>query len=132
MRTFSQGGRRRCIRGHIPERLPERLPTEASGFAALCARGRQPWKFSREATIVVGIIKAMEPSPQRSKLVDAYSSSLPAIYVSMIAVAGFYMVLSARTKVYSLQQEQVTKQGLVQQAQQPMELKDLELGNAKA
>ena len=89
-------------------------------------------KFSREATIVVEIIKAMEPGPQRDVLVDAYNSSLRTIYVSMIAFAGFCLVLSASVKGYSLQQEHVTKQGLVQEAQQPREPGDAELGNGKA
>lgn len=89
-------------------------------------------KFSKEATIVVEIIKAMEPSPQRSELVDAYNSSLKAIYVSMIAFAGFCLVLSASIKGYSLQQEHVTKQGLVQQAQGPREPRDVESGTEKA
>lgn len=89
-------------------------------------------KFSREATIVVEIIKAMPPSPQRSELVDAYNSSLRAIYVSMIAFAGFCLVLSASIKGYSLQQEHVTKQGFVQQAQEPNERRDVEPGTEKA
>lgn len=89
-------------------------------------------KFSKEATTVVEIIKKMEPSPQRSELVDAYNSSLKAIYVSMIAFAGFCLVLSASVKGYSLQQEHVTKQGLVQQAQEPKEPRDVESGTEKA
>lgn len=47
---------------------------------------------------------------------NAYNSSLRAICVSIIAFAGFCFVLSASVKGYSLQQEHVTKQGLVQQA----------------
>lgn len=88
-------------------------------------------KFSREATIVVEIIKAMEPGPQRSELVSAYNSSLRAIYVSMIAFAGFCLVLSASVKGYSLQQEHVTKQGLVQQAHLSTQSGDADFGAAK-
>lgn len=88
-------------------------------------------KFSKEATIVVEMIKAMEPSPQRNELVDAYNSSLKAIYVSMIAFAGFCLVVSASIKGFSLQQEHVTKQGLVQQAQEPKEQRDIELATEK-
>lgn len=89
-------------------------------------------QFSREATIVVEIIKGMGPSPQRSELVEAYNSSLQAIYISMIAFAGFCIVVSASIKGYSLEQEHVTKQGLVQQAQETKEPGDIESGSAKA
>lgn len=89
-------------------------------------------EFSREATIVVEIIKKMDPSPGRNELVDAYNSSLKAIYVSMIAFAGFCLVVSASVKGYSLQQEHVTKQGLVQQAQEPKERRDVESATEKA
>jgi MFS family permease len=71
-------------------------------------------QYSRDATIVVGVIKQMPAGEAKDQLVAAYNDSLRIIWVSMIAFAGFCLILSATVKEYSLQQEHVTNQALVQ------------------
>ncbi|KAK2062368.1 major facilitator superfamily transporter [Colletotrichum caudatum] len=71
-------------------------------------------EYSRDATIVVDVIKRMSKGdPMRADLVEAYCDALRAIWISLIAFAGFCMLLSVTVKKYSLDQEHVTKQGLV-------------------
>lgn len=71
--------------------------------------------YSRDATVLVSVIRAMPGGEAKSQLVGAYNDALQAIYVSMIAFAGFCLVLSVSIKGYSLEQEHVTQQGLIQQ-----------------
>lgn len=80
-------------------------------LAALPAWAARADEYSRDATGVIGIIKAMEPGPARAELVGAYNDGLHVIWASMIAFSGFCLVLSATLKGYSLKQEHVTKQG---------------------
>ncbi|KAF3806714.1 Efflux pump FUS6 [Colletotrichum gloeosporioides] len=70
-------------------------------------------EYSRDATIVVEIIKQMPRDAVRAELVEAYCDALRAIWISLIAFSGFCMVLSLTIKRYSLDQEHVTEQGLV-------------------
>ncbi|KAJ0115846.1 hypothetical protein J7T55_004015 [Diaporthe amygdali] len=125
MRTFGQAVGV-AVSGVIFQNVFRRKLLELPDFAGVADQ------YSRDATIVVEIIKAMDPGHQRSELVDAYNSALQGIYVSMIAFAGFCMVLSVSVKGYTLQQEHVTKQALVQQAQERKEPGDIERGTAKA
>ncbi|ROW07824.1 hypothetical protein VMCG_03376 [Cytospora schulzeri] len=74
------------------------------------------WEYSRDATAVVGIIKGMGPGARREEIVDAFNGGLQAIYVSMIAFGAFCLVLGASIRGYSLQQEHVTRQGLLRQS----------------
>lgn len=83
-----------------------------AGIAAFASRADQ---FSRDATIVVEIIKQMPAGPDRHDLVVAYNDALRTIWVSMLAFAAFSTVLSVTIKGYTLNQEHVTQQGLVQQ-----------------
>ncbi|KAK1968005.1 major facilitator superfamily transporter [Colletotrichum sublineola] len=70
-------------------------------------------EYSRDATIVVDVIKRMpKGDPMRADLVEAYCDALRAIWISMIAFAGFCMLISVTVNKYSLDQEHVTKQGL--------------------
>lgn len=125
MRTFGQAVGV-AVSGVIFQNVFRRKLLELPDFAGVADQ------YSRDATIVVEIIKAMDPGHQRSELVDAYNSALQGIYVSMIAFTGFCMVLSVSVKGYTLQQEHVTKQALVQQAQERKEPGDIERGTAKA
>ncbi|KAF4841074.1 Efflux pump FUS6 [Colletotrichum siamense] len=70
-------------------------------------------EYSRDATIVVEIIKQMPRDTVRAELVEAYCDALRAIWISLIAFSGFCMVLSLTIKRYSLEQEHATEQGLV-------------------
>lgn len=66
--------------------------------------------YSRDATSVVAIINTMQPGAVRTSLVKAYNGGLSAIWISMIALAGFCLVLSWTVKGYTLKQEHITKQ----------------------
>lgn len=70
-------------------------------------------EYSRDATIVVEIIKRMPAGSMKAELVTAYCDALRAIWISLIAFSAFCMVLSITIKRYSLEQEHVTQQGLV-------------------
>lgn len=70
-------------------------------------------EYSRDATSVVSVIKAMAPSPEKTDLVQAYSDSLRVIYISLVAFAGFCFLLTLLIRGYSLNQEHVTNQGLI-------------------
>ncbi|KHJ36265.1 putative mfs multidrug transporter [Erysiphe necator] len=67
--------------------------------------------FSKEATIIVVIIKNMPKGPMKTQLVQAYSDALSMIWVVMCAVAGLGLLLSIFVKGYTLEQELKTQQG---------------------
>lgn len=69
--------------------------------------------YSREATVVVSIIKAMPAGTDRTDLIQAYSDSLRIVWISLLAFAAAAMLLSATIKGYTLNQEHITEQGLV-------------------
>lgn len=73
-------------------------------------------EYARNATAVVEVIQRMGPGLLRSELMSAYNGGLQAIYVSMIAFGGLCLLLGLSVKGYSLEQEHVTKQGLVRQS----------------
>ncbi|KAI1497181.1 major facilitator superfamily transporter [Biscogniauxia marginata] len=68
--------------------------------------------YSRDATIVVGIIAAMPDGAERAQLVRAFADGLRAVWLSLVGFAAASLLLSASVRGYSLQQEHVTKQGL--------------------
>ncbi|KAL0935207.1 major facilitator superfamily transporter [Colletotrichum truncatum] len=70
-------------------------------------------EYSRDATIVVEIIKYMPMSSTRIELVEAYCDALRAVWITLIAFSAFCMLVSATVKRYSLEQEHVTEQRLV-------------------
>ncbi|CAK7235468.1 hypothetical protein SCUCBS95973_009280 [Sporothrix curviconia] len=85
-------------------------------LAAIPAFASVAEEYSHDATSVVSVIKAMAPSPEKVELVKAYSESLRVIYISLVAFAGFCFVLTFFIRGYSLNQEHVTNQGLVDKA----------------
>ncbi|KAL1894783.1 hypothetical protein Cpir12675_003524 [Ceratocystis pirilliformis] len=74
----------------------------------------QASQLASEATMVVEIIKAMEDGERKTQLVKAYSDSMHAIYYELLAFSAVCFVLSFTIKGYSLQQEHVVKQKLVE------------------
>ncbi len=88
-------------------------------------------QFSRDATIVVGIIKGLPDGPDKTDLVQAYSDSLRMIWATMIAFAGLCLILSVTVKGYSLNQEHITQQGLVDRAGTPPSEMDVEAARAE-
>lgn len=82
-------------------------------LAALPAFANVAEQYSRDATTVVSVIEAMAPGPEKVELVKAYSDSLRVIYISLVAFSGFCFVLSLAIRGYSLNQEHVTNQALI-------------------
>jgi hypothetical protein len=76
-------------------------------------------QYSRDATIVVGIINAMPDGRDKDDLVQAYSDSLRMIWVALLAFSAFCLLLSFTVRGYSLSQEHVTEQRLVGRGPQP-------------
>jgi hypothetical protein len=108
LRTFGQSIGV-AISGVIFQNVFKRKLAAIEAFAPLADQ------FSRDATIVIDIIKRMPAGQDRQNLVVAYNDSLRMIWVSMLAFAAFSTVLSTVIKGYTLNQIHVTQQGLVQQ-----------------
>ncbi|KAK3693582.1 major facilitator superfamily transporter [Podospora appendiculata] len=72
--------------------------------------------YSRDATIVVGVINAMPDGADKTDLVQAYSDSLRMVWVSILAFAATGLMLGSLVKGYSLDSEHVTEQGLSNRA----------------
>jgi len=107
LRTFGQAIGV-AVSGVIFQNVFQRKLSQDPTFAPLAG------EYSRDATMVVEIIKGMPAGPERAQLVDAYNDSLRIIWASLVAFAGAGLVLSVFIRGYSLNQEHVTKQGLVQ------------------
>lgn len=70
-------------------------------------------ELSREATMVVGLIKGMPDGEPKEKLMDAYNEGLRILWIALTALAGVAFLLSLTVRGYTLQQEHVSKQKLV-------------------
>lgn len=108
LRTFGQSVGV-AISGVIFQNVFKRKLQDLPAFAGLADQ------YSQEATLVVEIIKQMPKGADKDDLVTAYNESLRTIWISLLAFAAFGLVLSVLIKGYSLNQEHVTNQGLVQQ-----------------
>ncbi|KAK6851043.1 hypothetical protein PG987_000677 [Apiospora arundinis] len=72
-------------------------------------------EYSRDATLIVEVIKDMDAgSASRSLMINAYSDSLGSIWITLLAFSAVGLLLSLTVKGYSMTQEHVTKQKLVQ------------------
>ncbi|KAH6672678.1 major facilitator superfamily transporter [Plectosphaerella plurivora] len=71
-------------------------------------------EYSRDATHVVRIINEMAEGPVKDALVGAYGDALRAIWYALVGFSGVGFLLSLLVQAYTLQQEHVTDQGLVQ------------------
>ncbi|KAH8906036.1 MFS general substrate transporter [Coniochaeta sp. PMI_546] len=96
-----------AISGVIFQNVFKRKLLELPAFVALAD------EYSRDATLVVGVIKAMPEGADKSDLIQAYADSLRIIWISLLAFAAAGMFLGATIKGYTLVQEHVTQQGLV-------------------
>ncbi|KAK3329727.1 major facilitator superfamily transporter [Apodospora peruviana] len=96
-----------AISGVIFQNVFKRKLVNLAGFAGVAD------EYSRDATIVVGIINTMPDSADKTDLVKAYSESLHMIWAAMIAFSGLCSILSFTIKGFSLSQEHVTQQGMV-------------------
>lgn len=108
LRTFGQSVGV-AVSGVIFQNVFGRELRDLPAFAALADQ------YSQEATMVVEIIKHMPRGADKDALVVAYNRSLRTIWISLLAFAAFGLVLSVFIRGYSLNQEHVTNQRLVQQ-----------------
>ncbi|KAI8959792.1 MFS general substrate transporter [Daldinia sp. FL1419] len=67
-------------------------------------------QYSKDATAIVGIIKALPDGTPKTDLKQAYSDSLHVIWLLMTVVSGVALLTSLTTKEYSLEQEHDTRQ----------------------
>ncbi|KAI1494727.1 major facilitator superfamily transporter [Biscogniauxia mediterranea] len=81
-----------------------RLP----GFASVAD------EYSRDATIVVEVIRDMPEGTPKRQIIQAFSSSLQAVWLSLLAFSTVGLILSTTVKGYSMKQEHVTEQKLVE------------------
>ncbi len=84
-------------------------------LAALPAFSDLAAEYSRDATMVVGIIGQMPDSPDKASLIKAYNDSLRSIWIALLAFSAFCLILGVFIRGYSMNQEHVTSQGLVQE-----------------
>ncbi|KAK8069610.1 hypothetical protein PG994_006226 [Apiospora phragmitis] len=77
-------------------------------------------EYSRDATLIVEVIKDMDVgSTSRSLMIHAYSELLGAIWITLLAFSATGLLLSFTVKGYSMSQEHITKQKLVQGEKAP-------------
>lgn len=70
--------------------------------------------YSRDATAAVTLIQAMEDGDTKTKMIQAFSDALSSIWLSLLAFSAAGLLLSMTVKGYSMTQEHVTTQHLVQ------------------
>jgi len=70
--------------------------------------------YSRDATSVVGIIVSMPDTPDKHDLIVAYNDGLRVVFIALLAFSAVCMVMSAFLKGYTLNQEHITEQALVE------------------
>lgn len=69
-------------------------------------------KYSGEAASAVQMIRAMEDSPMKDDLRDAYANSLKVVWAFCCGISGLTFLISLFTKSYSLNRVLVTDRGL--------------------
>jgi hypothetical protein len=79
-----------------------------AGFASLADM------YSRDATAAVTLIQAVEDGDTKTKMIQAFSDALSSIWLSLLAFSAAGLLLSMTVKGYSMTQEHVTTQHLVQ------------------
>lgn len=107
LRTFGQSVGV-AVSGVIFQNVFRRKLEDLPAFAPVA------FEYSRDATSVVGIINRMPESPDRLDLVVAFNEALHTIWISLIAFAAVGMLASVLLRGYSLNQQHVTQQGLIQ------------------
>ncbi|KAI8964625.1 putative MFS transporter [Daldinia sp. FL1419] len=79
------------------------------GFASLAD------EYSRDATAIVALIQDMAEGDTKTRMIQAFSDALSSIWISLIAFSATGLLLSLTVKGYSMAQEHVTAQYLVQE-----------------
>ncbi|XXH01364.1 hypothetical protein Hte_007723 [Hypoxylon texense] len=78
------------------------------GFASLAD------EYSRDATAIVTLIQGMADGDTKTRVIQAFSDSLSSIWLTLVAFSAAGLLLSLTVKGYSMTQEHVTAQHLVQ------------------
>ncbi|KAI1844228.1 hypothetical protein JX265_010285 [Neoarthrinium moseri] len=79
------------------------------GFASLAD------EYSRDATAIVTLIQDMDDGDTKARMIQAFSDALSSIWLSLLAFSAAGLLLSFTVKGYSMTQEHVTAQHLVQE-----------------
>ncbi|KAI6086018.1 putative MFS transporter [Hypoxylon rubiginosum] len=79
------------------------------GFASLAD------EYSRDATAIVSLIQSMPDGGTKTRVIQAFSDSLQSIWLELVAFSAAGLLLSLTVKGYSMTQEHVTSQHLVQE-----------------
>jgi hypothetical protein len=87
--------------------LKQRL-LQVPGFASFAD------EYSRDATSIVSLIQEMADGDTKTRIIQAYSGALGSIWLSILAFSATGLLLSFTVKGYSMTQEHVTTQHLVQ------------------
>jgi hypothetical protein len=80
-------------------------------------------EYSRDATKIVALIQHMDDGDTKTRLIYAFSDASSAIWLSLLSFSATGLFLSLTVKGYSMTQEHVTAQHLVQER--------VEVGNEK-
>lgn len=72
-------------------------------------------EYSRDATAIVALIHEMADGDTKTRMIQAFSDALSSIWLSLIAFSAAGLLLSLTVKGYSMTQEHVTAQHLVQE-----------------
>ncbi|KAI0845707.1 putative MFS transporter [Daldinia vernicosa] len=96
------------------------------GFASLAD------EYSRDATAIVALIHDMADGDTKARMIQAFSDALSSIWLSLIAFSAAGLLLSLTVKGYSMTQEHVTAQHLVQEKDGEGNLEGGVLGNPEA
>ncbi|KAI1339298.1 putative MFS transporter [Xylariaceae sp. FL0016] len=71
--------------------------------------------YARDATIVVELIREMDDGESKRRVMLAYADALRAIWLALLGFSAVAMGLSCTVRGYSMTQEHVTNQALVQE-----------------
>lgn len=86
------------------------ISKKLSAYPLLAPMAQQ---YSKDAAGLVQIIKAMEPSLEKTQLVQAYADSLIIIWAVMTGLAGVALVTNFFVKAYTLERAMDTEQRFV-------------------
>ncbi|KAI2783860.1 putative MFS transporter [Daldinia loculata] len=89
-------------------------------------------EYSRDATAIVALIHEMADGDTKTRMIQAFSDALSSIWLSLIAFSAAGLLLSLTVKGYSMTQEHVTAQHLVQEKDEDGNLEAGVLGNPEA
>lgn len=95
------------------------MKTKLLGYPALAPKA---YEYSRDASSLVQIIKAMKDGVVKENLKHAYADSLKVVWLTMCGLAGVGLILSLWTKGLDMNKPLETEQGFIE----PKKGKDVE------